>query len=76
MVLAERIEKKSAPGKFYTQTVQNISYFNQENVFVITNKRNIDNKTFYWLKNTKNNRYLIKRFQRHELFSIVNNFIM
>ena len=26
-VLAERIKKKSAPGKFYKQSVQNISYF-------------------------------------------------
>ena len=28
--LAERIKKKSAPGKFYKQSVQNISYFNKE----------------------------------------------
>ena len=26
-VLAERIKKKSAPGKFYKQSVQNISFF-------------------------------------------------
>ena len=29
-VLAERIKKKSTPGKFYKQSVQNISYFNKE----------------------------------------------
>ena len=29
-VLAERIKKKSAPGKFYKQSVQNISYFNKK----------------------------------------------
>lgn len=28
-VLAERIKKKSAPGKFYKLSVQNISYFNK-----------------------------------------------
>ena len=28
-LLAERIKKKSAPGKFYKQSVQNISYFNK-----------------------------------------------
>ena len=33
--LAERIKKKSAPGKFYKQPVQNISYFNKEKMFVI-----------------------------------------
>ena len=36
----------------------------------------MDNKTFYWLKRTKNNKYLNKSFQRQEKFSIVNNFIM
>ena len=29
LVLAERIRKKSAPGKFYKRSVQNISYFNK-----------------------------------------------
>ena len=33
LVLAERIKKKSAPGKFYQQTVQNIPYFNKKTVF-------------------------------------------
>ena len=70
------IRKKSAPGKFYKQTVQNISYFNKENVFTIRNKKKIDKKIYYWLKNTETNKYLLKRFQRDELFSLVNNFIM
>ena len=29
-MLAEGIRKKSAPGKFYKQSVQNISYFTKE----------------------------------------------
>ena len=62
LIKAERILKKSAPGKCYKQTVQNISYFNKEKIFVITNKRNIDYKTFYWLANAINNKYLNKRF--------------
>ena len=33
-VLAERIKKKSAPGKFYKETVQNISYFNKETIYM------------------------------------------
>ena len=32
-VLAERIRKKSATGKFHKQTVQNISFFNKETLF-------------------------------------------
>ena len=37
-VLAERIKKKSASGKFYKQLVQKISYFNKDTVF--TTKKN------------------------------------
>ena len=31
-ILAERIKKKSATGKFYKQSVQNIDYFNKEKI--------------------------------------------
>ena len=41
-VLAERIKKKSAPGKFYKQSVQNISYFNKDTVFTIRKKHKMD----------------------------------
>ena len=37
-VLAERIKKKSSPGKFYKQLVQNISCFNKDVVFTIRKK--------------------------------------
>ena len=76
LILAERIRKKSAPIKFYKQTAQSISYFNKENVFTIRNKKKIDKKANYWLKDTKTNKHLLKRFQRDELISLVNNFIM
>ena len=56
LVLAERIKKKSAPGKFYKQTVQNISYFNKKIVFMIRNKQKIDKKTYCWVKNEENNK--------------------
>ena len=46
-VSVKRIQQKSAPGKFYKQTV----------------------------KNSKNNKFLIKTFQKHELFAVKNNFI-
>ena len=42
-VLAERIKKKSAPGKFYKETVQNISYFNKETVYIVRKRKKIDN---------------------------------
>ena len=46
-VLAERIKKKSAPGKFYKQSVQNISYFNKGEIFVIRVKQTIDKIMYY-----------------------------
>ena len=67
-VLAERIRKKSAPGKFYKQTVQNISYFNKETVYLIRQRKKVNNIYFYWLNNLKN------RFVRSELFALKENF--
>ena len=72
-VLAERIKKKSAPGKFYKQSVQNISYFNRETVFTIHKKQIIDNIMYYWIKTLLTK--LSKRFSRSELFALKNNFI-
>ena len=76
LVLAESIKKKSAPGKFYKQSVQNICYFNKEKTFVTTKKQTIDKITYYLLRDTQTNRKVSKRFQRTELFAIKGNFIM
>ena len=66
LVLAERIRKKSVPGKFYKQLVQNI-YFNKE--------QKTDKIQYYWLKDEKYKK-IEKRFQRTELFAVNTNFIM
>ena len=75
LVLAERNRKKSDPGKFYKQSVQNISYFNKDKIFIIRKKQKIDKIQYYWLKEEKNKK-IEKRFQRTELFAVNNNFIM
>ena len=62
LVLAERIKKKSAPGKFYKQSVQNIAYFNRERTFSIRKKKKIDKINYYWLKDLKTKRNMTKRF--------------
>ena len=49
-VLAEKKKKKSAPGKFYKQSVQNISYLNKDIVFIIRKKQTIDGRKYYWIK--------------------------
>ena len=64
LLLAERIKKKSAVGKFLKSCIQNIACFNRS-VFVISNKRNIDEKTFYCLIAIKSNKHLKERLHRH-----------
>ena len=74
-MLAERIKKKSAPRKFYKQSVQNITYFNRDKIFSIIKKQKIDKINYYQLKNLEDNKISMKIFQRKELFVFVNNFI-
>ena len=57
LVLAERIKKKSAPGKFYKQTVQNISYFNKKEIFTIRSNQKINKNMYYCVENSKFNKY-------------------
>ena len=71
-ILVERIKKKSAPGKFCKQSVQNISYFNKEQIYRIRKKRLIDGIKYYWVKSSLTD--LPKRFQRSELFALSANF--
>ena len=39
-------------------------------------KQKINKIMYYWLKNSINNKYVTKRFQRNELFALKNNLIM
>ena len=71
-ILAERIKKKSAPGKFYKQSVQNISYFNKDVIYTIRKKHIIDNIRYYWVKSPLKS--LSKRFQRTELIALKSSF--
>ena len=72
-MLAERIKKKSAPGKLYKETVHNISYFNKETVYIVRKRKKIDNINYYWIKSPLSD--LKKRFLRSELFALKENFI-
>ena len=47
LVLAERIKKKDALGRFYKQSVENISYFNKQRTFTKRKNQSIDGITFY-----------------------------
>ena len=72
-VLAERIKKKSAPGKFYKETVQNISYFNKDTIYTVRKRKTVDNIDYYWIKSPLTD--LKKRFLRSELFPLKENFV-
>ena len=67
--LAERIQRKSASGKFYKQSVQKVNYFNKDTMFVIRKKKNIGGITYYWVQDTKKNKNMTKRFLRSEIFA-------
>ena len=75
-ILDERIKKKAAPGKFYKQSVQNISYFNEDRTFITRRIRTIGGIKYYWLNDAQNNRNSTKRFQRTELFVLKGNFFV
>ena len=47
LISAERIRKKSAPGQFYKQSVQNISFFNKEKIVFIRKKKKVDKIQYY-----------------------------
>ena len=44
LVLVARIKKKDAPGKFFKQSVQNISYFNKDGIY------HKENSNDWWYK--------------------------
>ena len=75
LVLAERIKEKATPGRFYKQSVQNISYFNKDKTFMIRKKQLINNITFYWLTDVQTNGKVSERFQGTELFVLRVNFV-
>ena len=74
--LAERIKKKAAPGKFYKQSVESVSFFNKDKTFIIRKIRTIDGIKYYWLEDAQKNKKLTKRFQRTELFTVRGNFVV
>ena len=72
-ILAEKIKKRTAPGKFYKPSVQNISYFNKDVIYTVRKKHIIDNIRYYWVKTPLKN--LPKIFQRTELFALKSKFL-
>ena len=73
-VLVGQMKKKDSPGLFYKSSTDNKSFFNRQQKFLIINRQKIDGKCFYQLKNTRSSDKLKIRFQREEIFAILDNF--
>ena len=72
--LAGQIDKKDSSGLFYKSSTDNKLFFNRQDTFLIINQQKIDGKYFYWLKNIRSSEELKNRFQREEIFAILDNF--
>ena len=49
LILAERVRKKDAPGIFYKSTMENRSFFREDQVYVIRKRTKINDIFYYWL---------------------------
>ena len=58
LVLAERFKKKNAPGKFYKRLIQNKSYFNKDEIIVVTKKN----------KRWEINIFLVNKYKNKEIY--------
>ena len=74
LLLLSRIKKKSDTAKFYKSTVDSKSLFDKNAIFTKTNRQNIDNKTFYWIKNKKINKKVLFCVIREEIYTLTANF--
>ena len=67
LLLAERIKKKDAAGKFLQKLNSKYHFFNKERLFGISNKKSINNM-FYWVADVKNKRILQERILKTILY--------
>ena len=74
LALAERLQKKDAPGNLYKSTTKNMSFFNRKQVFVVGKVVPREDLHDYWISKTENGEIIDKRFLRQELFALNNQF--
>ena len=76
LVLVERTKRNVKLENFINKLFKIYRILIKKTVFVVRKKQKIDKKTYYWLKNEEKNKYLLKTFQRSELFATVDNFVL
>ena len=78
LVLAERLQKKDAPGSLFKSTTENIPFFNRNEIFIVRKVIPIDDQHSsynYWISKSDENKIIDKRFLRQEFFALKNQFI-
>ena len=74
LVLAERLKKEDAPGKFFKSSTDNIPFFNINRIFTIYKKVKLNNNSYLYC--LEENEHEVKvRFLRQELFVLNNQFL-
>ena len=68
--LAERLKRKDARGNLYKSTVENISFFNREQVSVVRKIVKISNNYHCWISKEGEDKVLDERFMKQELFAL------
>ena len=59
-------------GRFYESSINNKPSFHK--TFLIKNRQKIEENFFFWLTSTKFQKNFKFRFQREEIFAILDNF--
>ena len=73
-MFAEKIKKNQRQGNSTSSQYKILPILTEERHFQ-SKKQTINKIDYYWLKNLRNNKILMKRFQRTELLAVANNFI-
>lgn len=75
-VSAERLEEKDTLGRFFKSTTKVRSFFNKEEIFVITKRINYSDDTYYYQVKRKDSENTLKvRFLSKELFTKNDQYI-
>ena len=74
LLLSPRLKKKDSPGLFYKSSTDNKPFYNKNNIYVVTNRQNIDKNIFYWIKNKQNKKKLHFRVIQKEIYTLSGNF--
>ena len=72
-VLAGRLKKKDAPNELFKVSIENMPFFNRNQIFAIYKRAKLNNGSYlYWVE--KDGKRINGRFLRQELFAINNQF--